>query len=477
MDVDVLIIGAGLSGICAAGYLRRECADLSFALLEGRDDLGGTWALFRYPGIRSDTDMYTLGFGFHPWRDPDAIADADRILDYLRETAAAHAVDERIRFGVRVERCSWSSSEQRWTVHARRGGVAEVHTCRFLWGCTGYYDYAEGHTPDFVDRDVFEGQVVHPQHWPEGLDVRSRRVVVIGSGATAVTLVPALAEQGAQVVMLQRTPTYIIVRPARDPMTRLIDALLPTRIAPHVVRLKNAIELTLLFQLSRRLPALMKRLYRWQLRSALADLKHLEPHFTPHYDPWAQRPCLSPDGDLFAAFRDRGAAVVTDTIDRFVPEGLRLDSGDVLEADIVVTATGLRIQVLGGIAMEVDGAPVDFAGALMYRGAMLQDVPNFAMSLGYTNTSWTLKCELIARYVTRVLGHMRARGYTRCCPRAQGKPEAVPLIDLESGYIQRAQVIMPKHGRTLPWHNTQNLVVDQWVLRLGPVDDGTLEFA
>ncbi len=476
VHLDVLVVGAGLSGIAAAWYLKNRCPDRSFAILEARDTLGGTWDLFRYPGIRSDSDMYTLGFSFRPWRDPQAIADGPAILAYLRETADEIGV--AIRYRHRVERVRWSSADNRWTVTVRRTdtGEAVTLTCGFLWGCTGYYRYDRGYTPDLPGVERFRGRLVHPQQWPEDLDWAGKRVLVIGSGATAMTLVPALSERAAHVTMLQRSPTYVVTSPRVDVNAERLKRSLSPRVAHRLSRWKNILYSVATYQLSRRRPEVVRQRLLDEVRASLPPGFDVERHFTPSYDPWDQRICLLPDGDLFAAIRTGRVSVVTDTIETFTERGVRVRSGDELEADVIVTATGLELQFLGGAEIGVDGRPVVMRDTMMYRGVMLSDVPNAACSIGYINASWTLKCELSSEYVCRVLEHMRRHGHTRCVPRRDPDQPATPAMgDLDAGYVRRAADRMPTQGRRTPWRVHQNYLMDLWTLRRARVDDGVLE--
>jgi monooxygenase len=478
-EVDVLIVGAGLSGIGAAYHLQTRCPNKTFLLLEARERLGGTWELFRYPGIRSDSDMYTLGYSFRPWTRPDAIADGASILAYLRDTAEEAGIDRRIRYRHRVERARWSSDDARWTVEARdlATGALVTFSCGFLYGCAGYYDYDAGYTPPWPGRERFRGRIVHPQHWTPDIAYDGARVVVIGSGATAVTLVPALAERAAHVTMLQRSPSYIATLPRRDALAEWMQAHLPARAAHAATRWKNVLLGLGFYAFCRRYPERAKRylvgLARRQLRGA-ADIAH----FTPSYRPWDQRLCVAPDGDLFEAIRAGRASVVTDRIETFTETGLALRSGAHLEADLVVTATGLSLQLFGGIALEVDGARVDPARLMIYRGMMCSGVPNFAFTIGYTNASWTLKAELVSLYVCRLLQHMDAHGYTRCCPRpADPSIEERPLLDFSSGYVVRELDRLPRQGAAAPWRLYQNYVLDRLALEHARIDDPALELS
>ena len=417
--VDVLIVGAGLSGIGAAHHLQASCPQKSYAILEARDRIGGTWDLFRYPGIRSDSDMYTLGYSFRPWQQAEAIADGGSILTYIRETAAEDGIERRIHFDHRVVRADFSTDEDRWTVHAVRGSTGETVSlnCSFLFVCSGYYRYDHGYTPEFEGVARFGGRIVHPQAWTEDVEYAGKRVVVIGSGATAVTLVPALAEQAAHVTMLQRSPSYVISLPAQDAIAEALRRVLPPRLAYSIVRWKNVLLTMASYQLSRRRPKLMKALIRKGLERQLPAGYDIDTHFKPRYNPWDQRLCLVPNGDLFEAIGAGRASVVTDEIETFTENGIRLRSGRELDADLIVTATGLNLLALGGMQLAVDGREVRLPETISYKGMMLSDVPNLAMALGYTNASWTLKCDLTCEYVCRLLAHMDEHGYSRCTPR------------------------------------------------------------
>lgn len=475
---DVLIVGAGISGIAAAHHLQTKCPGKTYAILEARDDLGGTWDLFRYPGIRSDSDMHTLGYSFRPWRDPKAIADGPSILQYLRSTAEESGIDRHIRYGRRVERARWSSDDARWSVEVRDtdSGRRETVTCGFLWACTGYYRYESGYTPEFPGSDRFRGRIVHPQKWTDDVEYEGKRVVVIGSGATAMTLVPALAEKAAHVTMLQRSPTYVISMPYEDRISEWLKEHLPEEKAYAVTRWKNVLLALLFYQFSRRFPRRAKRLLVHGVRRALGPDFDVRKHFTPAYDPWDQRVCLVPDGDLFQAIHAGRASVVTDHIDTFTETGIRLRSGEELEADLIVTATGLQLQFLGGASLEVDGDPVEPSETMMYKGMMLSGVPNMAMSLGYTNASWTLKCELTSEYVCRLVQHMDAHGYDYCVPERDPSMEEEPALDLAAGYILRSIHELPRQGARAPWRLYQNYLLDRLVLRRQSVEDGTMRF-
>jgi monooxygenase len=477
--LDVLIVGAGLSGVGAACHLRRNLPGSRFLLLEARDDLGGTWDLFRYPGIRSDSDMITLGYRFRPWTDPDTIADGDRILRYIRETAREYGVDERIRYRRRVVALTFDSDRARWTAEINRTDTGETEwlTADFVYSCTGYYRYDEGYSPEFDGIDRFAGAVIHPQHWPEDLDLSGKHVVVIGSGATAVTLVPALAEQAGHVTMLQRSPSYVTSLPSRDPVAAALQRWLPSKLAYGITRWKNIALGTGVYKLSRAAPGLVRRFLRWRMARQLPERFDLDTHFNPSYDPWDQRLCLVPDNDLFRALRQGRASMVTDTTEAFTERGIVLGSGRTIEADVIVTATGLNLLMLGGMELTVDGRRIDPAETVAYKGMMLSGVPNFAFAVGYTNASWTLKVDLASDYVCRLLQHMDERGYDRVTPRQPDQDVQLrPLIDLDSGYVRRSLDQLPKQGSRAPWELHQNYLRDIRLFRRGELDDEGVRF-
>ncbi len=478
---DVLVIGAGLSGIGAAWHLQARCPDRTYAILEARDAIGGTWDLFRYPGIRSDSDMYTLGYRFRPWREGRAIADGPSIKRYIEETAREHGIDRKIRFGHRLSRAAWSSADARWTVDVDVGPdrTSAQYTCGFLYTCTGYYDYSGGHMPEWPGVELFGGPLVHPQQWPDRLDYANKRVVVIGSGATAVTLVPAMStgpDAAAHVTMLQRSPSYVAEQPGTDRIAAMLRSVLPAQIAYGATRWKNVLRSMFFYNLARTKPALFRRGLRKEQREALGPDFDIDTHFTPHYEPWSERLCVVPDGDLFHVLREGRASIVTDHIEAFDATGIRLRSGKHLDADIVVAATGLVLRLLHGVTLVVDGHVVDLARTMTYKGMMCSDVPNLASAFGYTNASWTLKCDLVAEHVCRVLNYMQENGYVQVTPRRDASVEEMPVLDFTSGYVQRALPALPKQGNRAPWRLDQNYVKDLYTLRMRRVDDPALEF-
>jgi cation diffusion facilitator CzcD-associated flavoprotein CzcO len=477
---DVVIIGAGLSGIGAGYHLQTRCPDRTYAVLEGRSDIGGTWDLFRYPGVRSDSDMYTLGYSFRPWENPKAIADGESILKYIRGTASSYGIDRHIRFEHRVVQASWSSADATWTVVAERGPSREPvrFTCNFLFACAGYYDYDAGYTPEFPGMERYRGRVVHPQRWTPDIDYAGKRVVVIGSGATAVTLVPELAKSAAHVTMLQRSPTYVIARPEEDALAGWLRDKVSPELAYAATRWKNVFLGMFFYHMSKRDPDRIKQMILEGVRAQLGPDFDVDAHFTPSYLPWDQRVCLVPNGDLFEAIRSGRASVVTDHIERFTETGIVLRSGQVLEADLVATATGLQMKVLGGVQVDTDGKRVDFSNTFAYKGMMFSDVPNFASCFGYTNASWTLKCDLTCAYVCRLLNLMERRGYRSCVPRVGPTSiEPRPWIDFSSGYIRRSIAQFPKQGARAPWKLYQNYALDTLSLKLGRLEDDAMEFA
>jgi monooxygenase len=481
--VDVVIVGAGISGIDAAYRLRERNPALRYVILEARAALGGTWDLFRFPGIRSDSDIATLSFPFRPYRGEKSIVDGATIRRYVDETARHYGIDQHIRYGHMVVATQWSSATARWTVSCDVAGERVTFTCGFLLACAGYYDYAQGYAPEWPGLPDFAGRLVYPQFWPDDLDVKDKRVVVIGSGATAVTLVPALSHDAAHVTMLQRSPSYIASLPSRDELANALRKRLPRRFAEALVRWKNIAYSSFIYRLARRRPERFRELLRRGVLKALGpayDKKRhdVDVHFNPSYEPWDQRLCVAPDGDLFKALRDGHASVVTGRIAEFTPGGIRLESGEELAADVVVSATGLAMRFFGGVELSVDGKPVDIANRLVYKGTMLEGVPNFAFSFGYTHSSWTLKVDLNARYVAKLLRHMKRRGLASATPQPHGTGFArEPLVGLTSGYVQRAAAKMPQRGALRPWRTHDNYIGDLLTLLTSRIDDGTLRFA
>ncbi|MFW9616003.1 flavin-containing monooxygenase [Aquabacterium sp.] len=476
---DVLIIGAGLSGIGAAYYLQRDQPGKSFVILESRAASGGTWDLFRYPGIRSDSDLHTFGYEFKPWVQDKAIADGPDILAYLRETAAENGIDRHIRYHRKVVSAAWSSAEARWTVTVQHTDTGETHTivCKWLFSAAGYYRYDQGFTPRFEGIDNFKGQVIHPQHWPENLNYRGKRVVVIGSGATAVTLIPSMAKDAQHVTMLQRTPTYVMTLPAKDPIANLARKLLPADKAYAFARRKNIGLQRGIWRFCQKYPNAARRIIRFVNKASLPKDYPVDVHFNPPYNPWEQRLCAVPDGDLFKTIKQGKASVVTDHIDTFTEGGIQLKSGQHLQADIIVTATGLNLQLFGGIALAVDGQDVDLSTKVAFKGMMLSDLPNFGLIVGYTNSSWTLKVGLLSEHFCRVLAHMDRHGYAVCRPTLPTPDMATrPLLDFGAGYVQRAMKWLPRQGTTGPWVMAMDVQHDAEVLRQGPVEDPCLRF-
>jgi cation diffusion facilitator CzcD-associated flavoprotein CzcO len=479
---DVVVVGAGISGIGAAYHLQTMCPDRSYVILEGRDDIGGTWDLFRYPGVRSDSDMHTLGYSFKPWTAEKAIADGPSIMAYLRETVAENGIGPHIRFGHLVRRAEWSSDDATWTVEAQRADTGEAvrFTCGFLFMCSGYYSYKAGYTPDFPGRERFQGRIVHPQQWPEDLDYAGKKVVVIGSGATAMTLVPAMAATAAHVTMLQRSPTYVVSRPDVDKVANGLRKVLPDKVAYGITRWKNTTMQQLIYKKTRTDPDKVREQLLSEVREQLGPDYDVEKDFTPTYNPWDQRLCLLPNGDLFQAMRWGKASVVTDTIDTFTEHGIRLASGPELEADIIVTATGLQLVTLGEMDVVVDGEQVDFSTTWTYKGLAYSDVPNLVSSFGYINASWTLRADLTCEYVCRLLNHMRDTSTVQCTPRLRPSDRTMParpwIDDFSPGYIQRMLPALPRQGDREPWINPQNYAKDKKMFRKAPLDDGVMQF-
>lgn len=474
--LDVLIIGAGLSGVGAAWHLQDKSPKQSYAILEARADLGGTWDLFRYPGIRSDSDMYTFGYNFRPWTDGKVFADGPNIRNYVRDTAREAKIDERIRFNTRVTAVRWNTATARWTVEADGPDGPEVWTARFLIVCSGYYRYSAGYMPDFPGRDRFNGDVIHPQLWDETYDYSGKRVVIIGSGATAVTLLPAMADKAAHVTMLQRSPSYIAARPSRDGVADFLRKILPGRLAYTLTRIKNVGMGMFFFNLARRAPDFVKRGVLKQIRADLGEAFDVEKHFSPSYNPWDQRFCLAPDGDFFTALKSGKASIATDQIQTFDETGIQLESGEHLDADLVIPATGLFLQIGGGMEIEVDGARFHAPDHVTYRGMMLSNVPNLALCFGYTNASWTLKIDLTCERVCRMLNHMERTGADYAVPEPPAGLETQPLLDFSSGYVQRALPDLPRQGVQAPWRTYQNYLMDMVTIRYGKLEDGDLRF-
>lgn len=477
VDFDVIIVGAGLSGIDAAYRIQSECPHLSYAVLEARDAIGGTWDLFKYPGIRSDSDMYTLGFPFYPWKNPKAIADGPSILSYIKETANHFGIDKKIQFNHRVEHASWSDEHKTWTIQINQKGEVKTKTCRFLFMTSGYYNYDQGHAPEFPNSQAFKGPIIHPQHWDENLDYSGKDIIVIGSGATAVTLVPELAKKAKSVTMLQRSPTYIMTLPSEDKIANFFNKWLPSKMAFRLTKWKNVLLSLFLYQYSRKRPESMKAFLMKGVHRGLKTDK-LDQHFTPKYNPWDQRLCLVPDGDFFKAVRSGKAKVVTDEIERFTEQGIALKSGESLKTDIIITATGLKLQLLGGISIEVNGKIINTADLHSYKGVMFSDMPNLAFAVGYTNASWTLKCDLNCQFVARVLNHMKNNNKEVVVPRFdEAKYGSEPLLDFDAGYVKRALEYLPKQGSKKPWKVHQNYIKDTVSLRLEKIDNPNLEFS
>ena len=476
---NVIVVGAGISGIGAGYYLQKKCPNKSFVILEGRDNIGGTWDLFRYPGIRSDSDMNTMGFRFKPWMGVKSIADGPSILSYLHETVKENDLNKKIHFNQWVNEASWSSRDSQWTVQVKNKKTQELQdiTCDFLFLCGGYYNYEEGYTPHFAGRENFLGQIIHPQKWPINLDYKNKKVVVIGSGATAVTIIPTMAEEAAHVTMLQRSPTYFLSAPDEDPVGNFLRKFISSKLTYKLVRWKNIRFQWWFFQKCRKFPKKVKEFLIKQVREALGPNYDIETHFTPKYNPWEQRMCLVPNGDFFNAINAGKASVITDHIDRFTKKGIKLKSGGEVEADLIVTATGLNLEVCNGIKLEVDNNEVDISKTMTYKGMMFSDVPNLVATFGYTNASWTLRADLTSEYVCRLLNFMDNKGYANCCPRtAEHVEQDGDWLDFTSGYVKRSMHKFPKQGSRDPWRNTQNFPKDVLAIRWGNIDNKELKF-
>jgi len=475
----VIVVGAGISGIGAGYYLQKKCPNKSFVILEGRDNIGGTWDLFRYPGIRSDSDMNTMGFRFKPWMGIKSIADGASILSYLHETVKENDLNKKIHFNQWVNEASWSSEDAQWTVQAENKKTQELQdfTCDFLFLCGGYYNYEEGYTPHFAGRENFLGQIIHPQKWPNNLDYKNKKIVVIGSGATAVTIIPTMAEEAAHVTMLQRSPTYFLSAPDEDPVGNFLRKFISSKLTYKLVRWKNIRFQWWFFQKCRKFPKKVKEFLIKQVREELGPNYDIETHFTPKYNPWEQRMCLVPNGDFFNAINAGKASVITDHIDRFTKKGIKLKSGGEVEADLIVTATGLNLEVCNGIKLEVDNNEVDISKTMTYKGMMFSDVPNLVATFGYTNASWTLRADLTSEYVCRLINFMDKKGYANCCPRtAEHVEQDGDWLDFTSGYVKRSMHKFPKQGSRDPWRNTQNFPKDVLAIRWGNIDNKELKF-
>lgn len=480
--IDIIIVGAGISGIGAGYYLQNECPDRDYLILEGRSALGGTWDIFRYPGVRSDSDMYTLGYSFRPWTEAQSIADGPAILSYVKDTAAEFGIDRHIQFDTKVTTAEWSSDDGRWTLTTTRSDTVEkvVYTCNFLLMCAGYYSYKGGFQPDFPGEERFAGPIVHPQQWPEDLDYNNKQVVVIGSGATAVTLVPAMADEVNHITMLQRSPSYVVARPRRDAVAEGLRRLLPDKLAYSITRRKNAFLSEFFYKQTRTKPQKIKKMLLDGVQDALGPDYDVEKHFTPTYNPWDQRLCLIPDGDLFEAIKSGQASVVTDTIKTFTESGIELDSGQHLDADIIVSATGLQLVTLGEMDFFVDGQQVNFADTYTYKGMAFSDVPNLVATFGYINASWTLRVDLINEWLCRLLNHMTDTSSDQATPRLRASDHDMPsrpwIDDFSSGYMQRMMHQHPKQGDREPWLNPQRISADRKMISKAPVDDGVMQF-
>ena len=482
-NFDVIVVGAGISGIGSAYRLQKECPDRSFVILEGRPNLGGTWDLFRYPGIRSDSDMHTLGFSFKPWKAAKSIADGPAILEYLEETVDEFDIKEKIKFNLHVSTADWSNEKDQWTLKASNNATGETveYTCNFLLMCSGYYSYKSGYTPTFEGVESYSGQILHPEEWPEDIDFAGKKIVVIGSGATAVTLVPAMADTAEHVVMLQRSPTYVVARPDHDAFAGLLRKILPEKVAYYLTRKKNIFGQNYIYKLTRKDPEKVKEKLLSGVRMALGPDYDIERHFTPSYNPWDERLCLIPNGDLFKSIRKGKVSVTTEDIDCFTPAGILLKTGEELKADIIVTATGLNLVTLGEVEFRIDGAPVDFSETWTYKGLAYSDVPNLISTFGYINASWTLRADINSSYACRILNHMKKTGTKKVTPRLRESDMDMPqrnwIEGFSSGYMKRSMSEMPKQGDREPWLNTQDFYRDKKMLsRSTSLEDGVMEF-
>ena len=477
---DVIVIGAGISGIGAGYHLQTKCPEKSYAILEGRDTIGGTWDLFKYPGIRSDSDMYTLGFSFFPWKEKEAIADGPSILKYLDETSKKFNIDKKIKFNHYVRDASWCSEKSMWTLKVEDKNLKDTVTisCNFIFMCSGYYSYEKGYTPDFDGINEFTGKIMHPQKWDTSIDYSDKEVIVIGSGATAVTLVPEMAKDAKHVTMLQRSPTYVVSAPQQDPLAIFLQKYLPSKLSYLIVRWKNILRQQWYFRLCKKNPKRVKDFIISQVRKSLGHDYDVDKHFTPNYNPWDQRMCLVPNGDLFKSIRKKQTSVITDTIDKFTATGIKLVSGKTLAADLIVTATGLNLEICSNINLKVDGKDINLPDTVTYKGMMFSGVPHLVSTFGYTNASWTLGADLTSEYVCRVLNYMKKRSIKKCCPEANSKIENNDdWLNLTSGYIKRSKDIFPKQGNRSPWTNNQNFLKDIFQIRYGKINDGEIKFS
>ncbi|MFK8009424.1 MAG: flavin-containing monooxygenase [Saprospiraceae bacterium] len=476
---DTLIIGAGISGISAAHYMQTDCPNKTYGILEGRKNIGGTWDLFRYPGIRSDSDMYTFGFAFRPWTNAKTIAPREAIIKYLEDTIKEEGIDQHILFEHRVNKATWSSENSLWTISANTpdSDQPKIFTCSFLSLCTGYYDYEKGFTPTFKGSENFKGQIVHPQKWTADIDYADKKIIVIGSGATAITLIPSLAEKATHVTMLQRSPTYIATQPSIDKLGQLLYKILPTNTAFKINRWRKIRWQQFTYSLARKYPNFIKKTLLKKVKEALGPDFDINLHFTPKYEPWDERLCLAPDGDIFTTIKNKKASVITDHIEEFIENGIQLKSGEILEADMIVTATGLNATVISNFDIEVDGKLIDFSKTVAYKGCMFSDIPNMTLAFGYTNASWTLKCDMVSQYVCRLINHMEKNGYQQCCPE-QNDPnlKLEPYMDFTPGYILRVLDRLPKKGSTAPWRVEQNYFYDKDIFEKSALDDGVIVF-